>query len=42
MSSKQVFLKNSQISKENTCVDSLFNKVAGLQAEKKAKKAKKA
>ena len=28
-----MFLKNSQISQENTCVgESLFNKVAGLQA----------
>ena len=29
---KKVFLKISQISKENTCVEVFFNKVAGLQA----------
>ena len=30
-SSKYVFLKISQISHENTCVESLFDKVAGLR-----------
>ena len=28
----KVFLKISQISEDNTCVKSLFNQVAGLQA----------
>ena len=31
-SSKYVFLKVSQIAQKNTCVESVFNKVAGLKA----------